>query len=156
MKQIISYNEEYMDISVVDVIRDDENAVERFHQHMVKRTSELLPFTEEEAEDILDGYEDIATYNIINGNGDGTIFYDGFMERITMVDVPKEDGVTGNRCEKKRVFLDIDMPKGCTSCPFYTLGLIGTCGNIAAKCWNKKVEDFTETRHPECPLKIEE
>ncbi len=89
MKQIISYNEEYIDLCAVCVIPDDMNAAEAFRGFVRKRVSELLDITEKEADERMNAECDYAVnYNVYGSDASAWIDYGNYMEFIRMTDVP--------------------------------------------------------------------
>ena len=85
MKHIISFNEEYLDITLVRTLKDDENPVEAMKSYIQERINELFDQSKDEPMD-----EDALEMFIHDDNVPATIRYDEYNEYIKIIETPDE------------------------------------------------------------------
>ena len=95
MKQILSFNEEYLD-NVALAVPEDSDPVQFFREHVIKRAMELLYVSREEAERLLSASEegseeesDGLHYAEHNDDANASIMYSGgYIEYLSLSDIP--------------------------------------------------------------------
>ena len=89
MKQILTWNEEYLDLNVVMVI-PDENAEQRFRDYVTERAAFLLGIAPEDAARML-GEDDEKNWEeqpLHYFTGNASIDYGDYCEWLSLEDVP--------------------------------------------------------------------
>ena len=89
MKQILSWNEEYLDLRVAESLEEDgQPAKDRFRSYVKERAKALLDASDEEIEQMLENETDCLHYNDDTDEPAASILYNDYTEFLKMVDVP--------------------------------------------------------------------
>ena len=89
MKQILSWNEEYLDLRVAESFEEDgQPAKDRFRSYVKERAKALLDASDEEIEQMLENETDCLHYNDDTDEPAASILYNDYTEFLKMVDVP--------------------------------------------------------------------
>jgi hypothetical protein len=103
MKQIIAFNEEYLNLDVRMFIPEEDGPEDVFRNYVRDRTAYLLDITKKEAEVLMDD-EDDNEVNICNGCA--SIRYGDYNEFLRLSDTPEppadKDGTAGEKVHARK------------------------------------------------------
>ena len=92
MRAIISWNEEYLDLSIVRKIEGHEDPKQVFRDFVIDRISDLCDVDKNQAEAWLDEEPDMIHLNIVSENeANASIYYQGFIEFLRLVNIQEKE-----------------------------------------------------------------